>query len=333
MSKKKSKRRADVKSSILVLLLIAILLIASTYAWFTANKTVTISTLDVNVQAANGLQISADGSNWKAILKNTDIDPTTVSTTYAGNTNQIPVEMQPVSTAGVVDTKTGFMNMYYGTVASDETANGFALTTTKETDTKGTTGKYIAFDIFLRADKDTTLTLTDKSGVTPKDGSDDLGLQNSARVAFIKEGHTADTSAQASTVQALTGDFTKYIWEPNYDVHTTNGVTNALNTYGITTSVGPGAAAVTYYGVKDIITTPIALAKTYGSTADAAYFTQMTPDYKTPATMTNTAIFSLEKGITKMRIYMWVEGQDVDCENSASGTNISFDVQFTANDL
>lgn len=333
MSKKKSKRRADVKSSILVLLLIAILLIASTYAWFTANKTVTISTLDVNVQAANGLQISADGSNWKAILKNTDIDPTTVSTTYAGNTNQIPVEMQPVSTAGVVDTKTGFMNMYYGTVASDETANGFALTTTKETDTKGTTGKYIAFDIFLRADKDTTLTLTDKSGVTPKDGSTDLGLQNSARVAFIKEGHTADTSAQASTVQALTGDFTRYIWEPNSDVHTTNGVTNALNTYGINTSVGPGAAVVPYYGVKDVITTPIALADTNGVTADSSYFTLMAPDYKTSATMTNTAIFSLTKGITKMRIYMWVEGQDVDCENSASGTDISFDVQFTANDL
>ena len=333
MSKKKSKRRADVKSSILVLLLIAILLIASTYAWFTANKTVTISTLDVNVQAANGLQISADGSNWKAILKNTDIDPTTVSTTYAGNTNQIPVEMQPVSTAGVVDTGTGFMNVYYGTVASDEKANGFALTTTKETDTKGTTGKYIAFDIFLRADKDTTLTLTDKSGVTPKDGSIDLGLQNSARVAFIKEGHTADTSAQASTVQALTGDFSIYIWEPNSDVHTANGVTNALNTYGINTSVGPGAAVVPYYGVKDVITTPIALADTNGVTADSSYFTLMTPDYKTNATMTNTAIFSLTKGITKMRIYMWVEGQDVDCENSASGTDISFDVQFTANDL
>ena len=27
---------------------------------------------------------------------------------------------------------------------------------------------------------------------------------------------------------------------------------------------------------------------------------------------------------------MWVEGQDVDCENSASGTDITFDLQFTA---
>lgn len=28
---------------------------------------------------------------------------------------------------------------------------------------------------------------------------------------------------------------------------------------------------------------------------------------------------------------MWVEGQDVDCENSASGATINFDLQFTTN--
>ena len=26
---------------------------------------------------------------------------------------------------------------------------------------------------------------------------------------------------------------------------------------------------------------------------------------------------------------MWVEGQDVDCENTASGSNIAFDVKFS----
>lgn len=54
MSKKKQKKN-ELKSAILVLLLIAILLIASTYAWFTANTNVEVSTLNVNVRAANGL--------------------------------------------------------------------------------------------------------------------------------------------------------------------------------------------------------------------------------------------------------------------------------------
>ena len=26
---------------------------------------------------------------------------------------------------------------------------------------------------------------------------------------------------------------------------------------------------------------------------------------------------------------MWIEGQDVDCENMASGTNVNFNVQFS----
>ena len=95
MSKKKQKKN-ELKSAILVLLLIAILLIASTYAWFTANTNVEVSTLNVNVRAANGLQISADGTNWKTVLTNEDIDPDNVTTTYAGNKNQIPTVMEPV---------------------------------------------------------------------------------------------------------------------------------------------------------------------------------------------------------------------------------------------
>ena len=40
-------------------------------------------------------------------------------------------------------------------------------------------------------------------------------------------------------------------------------------------------------------------------------------------------IFALTAGITKVRVYMWIEGQDVDCENTASGTDISYNLQFT----
>ena len=36
--------------------------------------------------------------------------------------------------------------------------------------------------------------------------------------------------------------------------------------------------------------------------------------------------------ITKVRIYFWVEGQDVDCENNASGGDISLKLQFSLND-
>ena len=167
---KKNQKKSNVKSSILVLLLIAILLIASTYAWFTANTKVTISTLDVNVKAQNGLQISADGADWKTILQNTDIDPTNVSKTYSGNTNQIPSIMEPVSSVGKIATD-GTMEMFYGTVTQSD-AGTSQLTASKTTDTKGAgdqAGQYIVFDTFLRVDADSQLTLTAESNVKAKE--------------------------------------------------------------------------------------------------------------------------------------------------------------------
>lgn len=329
---KKSKKESSVKSSIIVLLLIAILLIASTYAWFTANKTVSISTLDVKVEAQNGLQISADGSTWKSVLSNADL-----LAGYGTDTNQIPTMVEPVSTIGEV--VSGKMKMYYGKVAPD-TAGDYALSATAEpTETKGTSGKYIAFDVFLKVDADTNITLSSNSNVIPKEGTTDRGLQNAARVAFLHEG-TADSTAGATAFQALnqatsfgTTGATTFIWEPNSDVHTDKAVTVAKDTYGITTTT-TGAAAIEYYGVKQAISSasPIKLINTNNGN-DTTNFTKMTGVKATPASMTDQADFlTLKAGVTKIRIYMWVEGQDVDCENSASGSDISFNVEFVAQD-
>ena len=43
-------------------------------------------------------------------------------------------------------------------------------------------------------------------------------------------------------------------------------------------------------------------------------------------------VFSLTAGVTKMRIYMWIEGQDIDCENYATGASISYNLQFAITD-
>ena len=50
---------------------------------------------------------------------------------------------------------------------------------------------------------------------------------------------------------------------------------------------------------------------------------------QTSTNMTDTALVNLTAGITKVRIYMWVEGQDFDCDNTASGSNLLFDLQFS----
>ena len=141
---KKNQKKTSLKSAILVLLLIALLLITSSYAWFTANQTVTVSQLQVNVKASNGLQISADAQSWKTILEKADLE--TAGTAYNVLINQLPADnLEPVSTTGNV--AAGKMDMFYGVAAAnDDDGGNFYISSTKETDVTGTTGKYIAFD-------------------------------------------------------------------------------------------------------------------------------------------------------------------------------------------
>lgn len=323
MVKKNERRKNNLRYSLLLLLLV--FLMVSTYAWFTANQTVTISTLDVNVQTSNGLQISADAINWKTILQKADI--TGASATYTSSVNQVPDEMQPVSSAGIVDTDTGYMDMYFGTVDALDDGTGYSLASDKEVDTRGAEGRYIAFDIFLRVDQTTPVYLTTASNIITKEGAADKGLQNAARVAFIDEGNIADVG-DSTGAQALKGGTTSIIWEPNYDVHTAAGVANAKEIYGLDTTT-TGATQLSYQGIK------AEFADTEGVTLKntntfSQYFQTVTPTISTVKDFdTQQTLLNLKAGITKVRIYMWVEGQDVDCENNASGTDISFNVQIT----
>ena len=50
MKKKTKVSKKKLDSLLLVLLLTAVLLIMSTYAWFTANRTVSIGNLDVRIE-------------------------------------------------------------------------------------------------------------------------------------------------------------------------------------------------------------------------------------------------------------------------------------------
>jgi len=339
----KNKKKKKLTSLLLLCFLTIIMISISTYAWFTANRTVTISSLDVNVTASSGLQVSTDAYTWKTVITNADIN--TADTLYGAAVNQVPTVLKPVSTAGnFLDATSGKLAMFSGTVIDD--AGDFKLTAAALTDTKGNgvdAGDYIVFDLFLKNDSTEPLTplyLSSESGVIPKNGSTDSGLKNASRIAFVVEGN-ALSSAPVAAQGITTADTSNvYIWEPNFDVHTANGVTAALSTYKINTSLD-NATRIDYQGVKAPIASPgvkLGDANTTDGGTYASSFQAVTPKYVTSAKYSEIAvgdeylaIFSLKPGITKLRIYMWVEGQDVDCENNASGTDISFNVQFTLN--
>ena len=345
----KKERKNRLKSLILLLFLTIVLLSTSTYAWFTANRSVSIDPIHVQIAASSGLQISTNASDWKTLITNTDI---TGPTGYTGHTNQFPGELAPVSTAGTITS--GKLNFFKGLVEGDDDNGGAMSLTASATpaEAAGTSGDYIAFDIFLKVDDATgaDIYLTNGSGVTVTSGEADKGLQFAARYGFVIQGNVPST-ASAATAQALNGASAVYIVEPNYDAHRATGVTNASTYYNQTTTAGEsGVAAVPYKGVKATIVDPIVLINTNpGGSPSSTYFGDVTNLYRTNVAYSNASanreaykgatketallnIFHLNTGITKIRVYMWVEGQDVDCENSASGAFLTYKLGFTLDD-
>ncbi len=370
MTKKKDEnKKKRLKSLILLLFLTVLMLSTSTYAWFTANRSVSLEAINVHIAASTGLQISTDANEWKTIISNDDIIN---ATAYSTNKNMLPSELNPVSTDGSVTN--GLLNFYKGTVAGITTGTnagqmglttGAKLTEAKYTQgvTTGTSPDFVAFDIFLKVDEAATIYLDRGSGVVNTTGKTQKYLENAARYAFVIEGHMDSvTSAQLSTMQGYTGGTSSIIVEPNYDAHTQTAITTASQSYSISvptwdSTTGLATAPVSYLGVKAQITDPIVLLDTNtgtGANASNTYF-QAVPNTNATLHRTNAAysqpnaanfsyygkqsggtdyvsILSLSAGVTKIRVYMWVEGQDIDCENSASGAYLTFNLGFTLDD-
>lgn len=315
-----------------ILLLTGLLLTTTTYAWFTTNRMVSVNSLDVKVNAAGGIEISADGSEWKAMIDREDLI-SVHSSSYPSSVNQLPSYLEPTSTGG--DISDGKLIMYYGEVTNDSLGN-YILTATRSVEEEGngdnSSGKFLAFDIFLKTTESKMIYLTSDSKVTYQ-GDNSYGIENAVRIAFIVEGNSIDGSG-LGTIQSLsTNDNNNvYIWEPNYDTHTAYGVSNAKNVYGVDTSL-VGGNRISYDGIISEISSNQGI---YLNSAKASLYSNL---FKTVdidiATVNNNGnnseLFQLSGGITKVRVYLWVEGQDVDCENNASVGDISFNLQFTTN--
>ena len=365
MSNKKTKakqnqRRTSVLTTLLLLLLTLILLITSTYAWFTANQIVSINQIDVNVAATNGLEISTDAEEWKTSITKADIN---AAITKSNNMNQLPAVIVPCSTAGDIDSSNaGHLKMFKGLVNANLNTSGYYITSEAVTeDNLGTdsTKPYIAFDFYLKYEGTTGVSkpvyldypgcyvehlvkdpLTNALTID-RDGS--VGLENAARVAFVLQGSVAVNSdgATARAISGTTSQSNTYLWEPNNDTHTTAAIANAPEFFGIN-DLSATYSPITYEGMYAVIPEAnhdvdltTCTSDDYPEFFKALTFGNKLSTYKDYLYHGNNGngkslqIFTFEPAIYKLRCYMWVEGQDVDCEDHASGTDIMYNVQFT----
>lgn len=344
MKKRTEKERKRRVYSAFMLLLISIIAITTaTYAWFTQSTAVELAGFDIYVEATSGIQVSMDGYNWHGSLTLEQIR----GEAFVGSTNQIPNILRPVSTGGTISS--GQMDMFLGIV--ERVSQVPILTTSRlpnEVGGPGNTasdeGYYAAFDLFIRATEAGTLMLGVDSAVTFKqiDESDprdvDRGLKNSARVAFIRQGsgtYPEVLGAQlpaTGSAPAIGGPVV--FWEPNNNEHTDYAIAYARNILRIG-NIAPDEIIPEYLGVKanigieDRVPLDNALMRSHPQSSN--FFNSIVPQISTNAPRVEypQSIFPIPAGITKLRIYAWIEGQDMDCEDEASGTNLTFTINFS----
>lgn len=405
--KVKNKRKSELRIIFFIILVAAALFIISTYAWFSTQRNVSITNLSGLVEVAEGLEISLDAKNWSnEIVLGEDMN--IIDNAYEGHRNISPKEMLPVSTLGKVVNTTSQkdLKMIRGKVTNSKELSEIVYmdeTLAKDPDSSKHNSDnvkypgYFAFDIFLKNsskqyDTDDALQLNyDSSLQIISTGNDDVGLQNTVRVALAKYGTGAVTSGEGSNVVrsgvadvmagqadilsktgAVEGGDAVYItdvamWEPNSNDHVEYIVTNN-NMITWSASEGPKYGTYSEDRGKYLFNQTTKM-PTYALTDDAIdseikdiYWWDVDTSYKLDAdsdttysnsglmekqmvlqtTKTSEDDYTISEGvqnlfstmnsteekkspftiapnsIIRLRVYVWLEGQDVDCINYAS---------------
>ena len=326
-------RTKQIRKLIFLVAFTAIMLIASTYAWFTAQREVAISGLEGIVESAEGLQVSLDALNWTNSL---DLSGKAITEkAYSGNTNILPTELLPASTTGSVLGEAEIA-MYRGINEGTKLNNIKAVDPAEDDSNEHLYPGYIAFDLFVKNTGDAktaeNLLLSKGSRVdVSASGVATVGLQNTVRVAFAKySGVCTNVLADAKTITTATNSADSKInqisiWEPNADKH----VAKVETTFGSNTVK---KSASEYYTVADntVLPTHALLAGAVDKEISDIYdWSGTNKDYmaeqkavqtkaeevseNTELTLTtdvNSKLTINANEITKLRVYVWLEGQD-----------------------
>lgn len=349
---KKNKKKSEMNAMFFIILLALVIFIISTYAWFSTQRNVSITNLNGTVEVAEGLEISLDAQNWSngLVLGEEEGQLDIIDDAYAGNKNLKPSEMLPVSTLGQVSGQQKDLQMLRGKITNSiQLSDIKAMVETESNPDSDTFPGYFAFDVFLKNsskqdDLDDVLQLNyDSSLEIMETDKSSTGLQNTARVAFAKYNGTSDVMADQATILKETagigvGAGTSYItdvaiWEPNsndhveYIVQNNNKITGAgasfnattqMDTYGLkSTSIGQTIADIYKWdGTESYLTKQNVLQTTKTSTED--YSIAEGVQNLVSTTDGSTTFGIAPNAICRIRIYLWLEGQDVDCINYAS---------------
>ena len=321
--------------SIVIIFLLGILLIFSTYAWFSTSLNVRVKTFNMIVTRNSGLSISFDAINYdRAIEISEDVLINKLVETYPNNLSQWAANgLVPVSSPGITNNNSYFFDIYRSSGVRYKTkdlTDGFVTTNLSRENQRRAFNNFIAFDLFIKNETgspipDNLYLERDTEFKMVSDFEDEMvGLVNSARIGFVKVG-TVPLDTPVEIIQNLqcNNDCSSVIFEPNSTNHSDLSIERAKK-FGI--NLRDGREFPTYAYIK--AGGPFEIADTVsGSIAlDYNYF-------RLQETRTDDAfdrpLFSVPDGVTKLRVYVWLEGQDIDSlETDSQGAEVSISISF-----
>ena len=223
--------------------------------------------------------------------------------------------------------------MFYGDVSAD----GTQLTNAAQESDDDTT-KYIVFDLYFKnssskATDDLQLNAGTKVAINQLDGKNGTGLENTVRSAVVLYENTALMTDDGATIRKIAaGTPLVSMWEPNYNKHIAEVVKNDhdripsadtdFTTLGIK-SAGEGTISDINVAA-DPSNEFLGPQKTIKTDATVGAATNMT------AVDGATQLKLKQNCVMKARVYIWLEGQDPDCIDTAStGKSIDIVLGFT----
>lgn len=296
--KKTFKKRAFI-SAIAMLIVSAIVLTSATYAWFSMAKKVEVESMELNVTSPEGIQISANTSAFTTKLTVDDINGTSSTRfkAYEGHINNIPETIKPSST--ILENSGSKINWFDGSI------NDSGMMQISRINNEVGSG-LTAFDLFVKVKDAQTV----KFGSTTVTCADNPEVVTAMRVALISYG-TVEEKADASAIQngQIVGR-TTYELDASNHTSTVNEALAAGKTIPEFKGIRYASSVRPDSNFSNIVTNTSNVYNVVGTVAKTA----------------SAATIKVGAGITHLRVYMWMEGNDVDCANDVAGSTINFNL-------
>lgn len=307
-----------------------IAMVTVSYAWIGISRVPFVSDINLSVVSENALMIATDDNGqpgeWEhsidvsAIMENmVPLKPVTYTPNgfykvNYGNDGR-PIGFSPISVENVnVTYPGGDKNSSAGKAAEEQ---GYMLEIEYWLKAEGITA-----DVFL------------SEAVATVDGNLGSGtyvvgqpVWNSSTISHDNGGHGAETTVRFGFECTTTdldgnpvGNKTFLIYEPNADVHA-DGTTG----YIVTESSQGGA----------LITEDRLIKQTASTWSEQTPVLQDVVIYEMGEFLSNPALFTVEnERMVHVKMYIWMEGQDIDCSNMVVGTEtiIAANLQFKVAD-